>query len=919
MKAFSGLWFPVAVVSMTAAGILGLGGRGPVRHAIPESISLSDTVIYVKDAYKLKRVGNLGEARLDDSLLLAAAADSTAEEQLDTLPKLTARDTIKVPDSLRLIDPFRYKYYVALIDSLTRVIVTDSLRHTSDSLKAMADSMLRRIPPDSTAYIDHLDRARSDSLDWRMIDSIFVADSTAAARAAFLAWYNSLSPRERRKYDMEQALPAKLAEMDSLRKLEERKQEIRDSITEFTPRILETFAITDSMQYKRLIEWTVDQDFHRLDVKVPDTTFNYHFYDYPFFRNDVNASWLGVPGSPVQYYNFFRRESVERVEFYKAQESWSFSPGTIPNYNTKTPHTELAYFGTILASDAKESDNLHILTTQNILPELNITLSYDRFGGGGILESENTDNKTFSARANYLGRKYLAHAGYIYNNIERQENGGVVDTKWIRDTTIEPREIPVALSGASSSITKHTWYLDQQYRIPFEFLKKRKITDSTGVAVADTTSAEIADTLDRNVTTAFIGHSLDWSRYSRKYTDKITNAKGREFYHDVFNYGSQSADSLGTMKLDNKLFLRLQPWGSEGIVSKIDVGAGDQLRHYFDSTSLRPTTHIENSVYVYGGAEGQLSKYMFWDAKAKVNVLGANLGDTEIEANLKFNFYPFRRARTSPISVSARFGSTLLTPDYYQRVINTNHFSWDNDFTKISTTRIQGRIDIPRWKMDAEVGYALLSGNTYYDTLGIVRQNATAMSVVSASLRKEFVLGPVHLDNRVLVQYSSNPEVLPLPLAALNLRWYVQFPIEPGVLEMQIGANAFYNTPWYAPSWNPALGVFHNQERELYSNGPFMDLFINMQWKKCCIFIKYQNLGRGWPMTTKDYFTADRYIYTMDEMEGLKLGIFWPFYFSTDKHMKNAKGSSGGSGGGRSSGMGSSRSSGSSSRSTGRR
>ena len=78
MKAFSGLWFPVAVVSMTAAGILGLGGRGPVRHAIPESISLSDTVIYVKDAYKLKRVGNLGEARLDDSLLLAAAADSTS-------------------------------------------------------------------------------------------------------------------------------------------------------------------------------------------------------------------------------------------------------------------------------------------------------------------------------------------------------------------------------------------------------------------------------------------------------------------------------------------------------------------------------------------------------------------------------------------------------------------------------------------------------------------------------------------------------------------------------------------------------------------------------------------------------------------------------------------------------------------------
>ena len=125
---------------------------------------------------------------------------------------------------------------------------------------------------------------------------------------------------------------------------------------------------------------------------------------------------------------------------------------------------------------------------------------------------------------------------------------------------------------------------------------------------------------------------------------------------------------------------------------------------------------------------------------------------------------------------------------------------------------------------------------------------------------------------------------------------------------MQIGANAFYNTPWYAPAWNPALGVFHNQVTNVYENGPYMDLFINMQWKKCCIFIKYQNVGRGWPMTTKDYFTADRYIYTVDDIDGLKLGIFWPFYFSTDKHLKGS--SSGGGSSSRSSGMSSGMSSG---------
>jgi hypothetical protein len=147
----------------------------------------------------------------------------------------------------------------------------------------------------------------------------------------------------------------------------------------------------------------------------------------------------------------------------------------------------------------------------------------------------------------------------------------------------------------------------------------------------------------------------------------------------------------------------------------------------------------------------------------------------------------------------------------------------------------------------------------------------------------------MHFDNRVLIQYSSEPDIVPLPTVAANLRWYAQFVVQKdeskthNVMEMQIGINAFWNTAWYAPAWNPALGVFHNQNVNLYNNGPYFDVFMNIQWKRCCIFLKYQNVGRGWPMRTRDYFTADHYVYTADGTDGLKLGIFWPFYFSTTK------------------------------------
>ena len=889
MNVLSRIWFPATVLATAAVLSFARPGREVTRRYIPEDEAFADTVVYLKDAYKLKRIGSFDAVSIADSLLQMADSDSTSDALLDTLPHLTARDTIPVPDSLRLTDPFRYKYYVALIDSLTHVIVRDSLQRSSDSLKISADTLrARRL--DSLARID-FEHAISDSLDWRMIDSIYVADSTAVAKEKFLQWYNSLSRKERRKYDMEQALPKKLAEMDSLQKVKEEKQAERDSVTEYTPRILETAFLTDTMQYKRIIHWTVDDDFQRLNVSIPDTSYNYHYYDYPFLRRDVNASWLGVPGSPLQYYNYFNRASDEGIEFYNAQEAWSFSPRTLPHYNTKTPHTELAYFGTLLAGDAKESDNLHILTTQNILPELNFTISYDRFGGGGMLESEETKNKTFSVRANYLGKKYLAHAGYIYNMVERAENGGIVDNMWIRDTTVEAREIKVALSGASSKITKNTWFLDQQYRIPFEFIRKLQARrDTSAAAPADSLVEAVADSLDRDVTTAFIGHSSEWSTYTRKYIDNITNSDGKALYNNVFNFGPASADSLGTMKLDNKIFLRLQPWGSESIVSKLDVGVGDRLMHYFDSSSVRPARHVENSVYAYAGAQGQVNKYFNWDAKARFYVLGYNLGDMAVEANAGFNFYPFRRARKSPVSVSAHFETRLDSPTYYQQMLNTNHFRWENSFSKISTTQIRGSIDVPRWKLNASVGYGLLANNVYYDTLGIVRQNAVPMSILSASLRKEFVAGPMHFDNRVLVQYSSAPDVIPLPTVALNLRWYAQFVVQRdqtkthNIMVMQVGVNGFYNSQWYAPAWNPALGVFHNQNVNLYENGPYFDIFLNIQWKKCCIFLKYQNFGKGWPMRRKDYFTADHYIGTLDGTDGLKLGIFWPFYFNTQKH-----------------------------------
>ena len=765
------------------------------------------------------------------------------EEPQDTLPKITARDTMKVPDSLRTTDPFRYKWYVALKDSLTHRVVVDSLM------------------------------AEGDSLLGHRIDSTYLADSAAFAKAEFDKWYAGLSKSERKRYDYEHyKLPVILHRQDSIRARKDSIKQVKDSIRKNTPRVLETAFLPDSMYYKRLIAWRHNPYNNKVETFEWDTTANYHFYDYPFMRKDVGATWLGMPGSAVQSYNFFKRDQEETVSFYAPYESWTYTPATLPQFNTKTPYTELEYYGNLFNSSTLSADSYRAFTTQNILPSLNIALEMKRHGGAGTLQNEQTNNRTYVVAGNYLGKKYLAHGGMIINSNTRQESGGVKDNFWIRDTTVDAREITVNLAAASNRYNKRTFFLDQSYRIPFEFIEKLKHRkDSTWTP---------SDSLNTNITTGFIGTSSEYTVYSKKYVDQ-NSSNLSTFYNDVYNINpNKSTDSLRTMRLDNRIFVRLQPWKEDAVVSKIEGGIGDRMQSFYlfePGAYLRKQDNVRwNTLYTYVGAEGRLKQYLEWDAMGLYNFAGNEANDFWVKANAQINLFPFRRHPNSPVSISAHFETTLKEPGFYEQHLYTNHYNWDNNFGKVSTTRVTGSVDIPGWKLNASVGYALLANNVYYDTLGIARQNTVPMSVLSASLRKDFVFGPVHLENSVLFQVSSNQDVLPLPTLALNLRWFLQFVVvDPKTMIMQIGANTRYTTQWYAPSYNPVAGVFMNQKEEMYGNCPVFDVFVNFQWKKVSLFLKMENIGNGWPAERHDYFTAHHYIQTPAT---LKFGISWPFY-----------------------------------------
>lgn len=894
-KLLSRIWLPAVVITIAAAQTFGMdisrnaGGESPVsRHSVVADQS-SDTVIYVNNVFtKFRKNGEKIDMGGDFTL-----------NPIDSTDAILPRDTIKIPDSLKYTDPFRYKYYIALVDSLTHAQLRDSLIQAGDSL------ILPRL------------------------DSIYYADSTARAKAAFDKWYSSLDKSEKKKYDFEQKMKARQHMMDSLLTVKDEEKAIKDSIREYTPRILETFAVADSMQYKRIISWTRDPLFSKVQLHDVDTSYNTYFNDYPFMRKDINVTYLGISGSAVQTYDFFKRTNDEGVSFYQPYQVYSFTPSTLPMYNTKTPYTELAYWGTLFADKQNEESDIHLMTTQNITPEFNFMLQYDRNGANGLLENERVDNRTFVAAANYMGKRYLAHGGYIYNKVDRKENGGIIDNFWIKDTVVGPREIAVNLTNAGNLMKKNTLFLDQTYRIPFNFIKTKgerqairtdkayrdsvlATGDSLMIAVMEEELAKrkenrrlaARDTLNKDITTAFIGHSSEYSVYRKVYSDNITSAAERNYYDNYYLNPKTSHDSLRVMRLENKVFLKLQPWASDAILSSLDVGLGNRILNYYmfnpRSYITKPKNTVWNSTWIYAGIGGSYSKYFNWDAEGYYTFLGQEINDVGLKANAELSLYPFRRDRKSPINFNARFETSLDEPEYFEQHYFSNHFRWDNNFNKKSVTKIEGSVDIPRWRLRLEAGYSLLDKNIYYDTLGVIRQNTTPMSVFKAAISKDFTLWKFHFDNRALFQHSSNEDVMPLPTLALNLKWYLELGInKPGTamkaMNMQIGVNTTYTTKWYAPSYNPAVGQFHNQNTEKYGDCPYFDVFVNIRWKRACIFVKYLNAGMGWPNDSADYFSAAGYI---RPQRAFKFGIYWPFYVQPHKaKTMSGNASSSGSGG----------------------
>ena len=926
--------------------------------------------------------------------------DSMLKDSLAGPDSLVIPDSLSVPDSSVVSDSLLLPDPLAAADSLTQ---SDST--AADSVKVLTKRELKRMAKDSVRKVKD-------------------------------AYKDSVAMVKQHK-------------ADSIHHIKDRIRTVKDSIRWSRPRVLETVFLPDSLYYDRIISWTTGTRVNEYRHADMDTTFNDWYTEYPFYKEDIDAVYLGTVGSAVQNVNFFKRREFDIFKAYAPYITYSHTPENMPFFNTKAPYTELAYWGTIFAFKDKEETNVRFMHTQNITPAWNLAVLFQGWKAAGILQKEATANNSLEVTTNYLGKRYVMNAGFIHHNIDREENGGIQDSYMVRDTTVDAKTIAVNLQNARNKLSRNTFFINHSYDILLESdlarmtkamdadsaftatvdsLIKVKMAayersvdaavaavkakaaaearaadslaaladstaamlmdtlgtalDSTGAVldsagmsldsagvmidsaeavsdsvvtavdtasvagmaadsllsahVRDSLSAQVPDSLSSvsmyaspedsiaavradSIATAVadsllrasimdtlrpptedeivasladsllfgqagnsprltVGHIGEVSRFYRFYTDEITDEVGRNFYNNMFYINpTSSADSMRLFTVENKLFFKLQPWKRDAIVSEISGGVGYQWNSIY---AFRPDMFLtgnrnihQHNMYLYAGASGEYKKYLNWGATAQYSFLGYYQNDFNVDAHVGVSFYPFKD-KSEPITLNGRFSTSLKEPDWFSQHYYSNHYVWDNDFGKTSTTKVEASLDIPKWKMEAYFGYALVNNYLYNDTLGIARQNTGLINVMSAYLRKDFKIWWFHLDNQILFQYSSDKNTLPLPMLTFHMRYYIEMEAVKNVLTVQLGADARMNTPYYAPAYNPALGTFQLQTRELIGYNPYIDIFLNLQWKRVNIFLKVINVGEGWP-TGASSFSAYHYI---RPTLGFKFGIHWPFY-----------------------------------------
>ncbi|MDD3078270.1 MAG: putative porin [Paludibacter sp.] len=603
--------------------------------------------------------------------------------------------------------------------------------------------------------------------------------------------------------------------------------------------------------YRYVKTWRI-LEFTGVADSIPVDTAHLNFQDINLIdRYSIANSYNGNLGSPIQSKIYF--DCPEKSDFIFADSYYPyinrFSTNTF--YNTKTPFSSLKYLTG--GTQYRKEDQVAFLFTANANKKANFGIDLDYIYAPG--EYKNQSSKRFAASffGTYDGKKYKAAGLITTNSITNLENGGIASSSSITNppSGLETKNIATNLgTGVQSSYKFFQLYYNQQYSLGFE----RHIKDSE-----DSTAMEF-------VPVTKFAHTIKLEQMRKRYFESSVDTS---FYAHTYLPIEETNDTAALQSMTNRFSISLaeefNKWMQFGLTAYIQ----NEVQNFLYTTDTVYLHDVKSNTKLGGILAKELGQTFKYRFLGELDFLGYKAGDFLLETRIEGNF----KLWNNTIQLLANGFIRSDEPSYFEQYYHSNHFVWENNFSKIYRTHLGGEFAIPTQELWLKVGVENVTRSVYYDSWAMPAQYSGNVQILSADLKKNFHFGKFGLDNNIVAQLTSNDEIIPLPALALYHNFYYDDKWFAKVLSVQLGVNVRYNTAYYAPGYMPATGQFYNQHTMKVGNFPVVNVYANLHLKRTRFYIEYYHLNQK--------FMKDIY-YSMPDYPinpaVVKMGLTWNFY-----------------------------------------
>ena len=614
---------------------------------------------------------------------------------------------------------------------------------------------------------------------------------------------------------------------------------------------------------------------------------NYHDIDVQQLYSLSSATNGNVLVSPIE-----SRIVQDRLRTIDDPFAWSLTPYVVTPqqqrfFNTTTPYSNVAYKKGFVTGH--EENDIDFLFTANIGKRLNLGVEMDYLSSMG--HYANTAGKLYrgSVWGSYTGAHYSMHAAFGWSRLSSFDNGGIRDVNDL-SSSLSSEDIPVRLN-AMTGFRYLSGYLHNQYSIanPREYHDSIYVIEEGRRVKKDTVKVEYVPLMT-------FSHIFETNNSNRRYIEKTAN---QNFYDSTYYNTDKTNDSTDVLTIRNTLAVTFCEAYNTKLRFGITAFAMNECQRFMNTNciSLMPSggtgdshrlrqSRVDGNIYEYnyqwtnntfvGGAIHKHSgANVHYHVEGQVCVLGYKIGEFDVHGKLETRF----KAGKYPLLISARAYAKSETPNYYLQHFRSNHLRWDNEFG--FTYRFMGGATVSylyQWlKPRIDFSFENQTNPIYVSAADWKpRQYRGNVQIITGDIGLDLTTPWINLENRAVIQHSTNDSVMPVPLVILQHRLYYH-----GTwfraLDAQIGVDLRYFTRYHAPVLCPGTGMFATQQETNVGNYPWMNVYASFYVRSIRLrfFAHYQHLNHLFMKSNTNYLTMPNYPTNRDVF---RAGVAWHFY-----------------------------------------